>query len=505
MDRRLISAYDRMIMPDGCSRRIETVLMEKTKPLKEQKYIVVLRQTSRWWTWARAAALVCMVAAALGGVIFFMDTGFAAKPSEIPSFTQPTAETMAPEIPQEDWRPDYFPYGAEGEAFLETMCRCMPQWDGYASLDDVFWTEFTVRLLNDFTYENPREQSSRVTTPAGDAVLIDGRISMKWEKLNAFIQETMGCELPEFNPSGEYQGLISYANETYSVEVTEFPKLRYEWLRCETAGSREVSYRIFRDADQVAVGEVTFYLEEAENELGFIILGRTTTLQVTEIENAEAETVAQAFGEAYFANDIEGAKSCLSHRDDSSLILNTFVQQAYSNGEESEAYKIFGVRVFASEGGAENLVAYVDYAMSQGKLYPSRSLVLDMVQTEDGWKVRNWTDKNPEGYDPDREEIFNVVNSYLWDYLNGESDWADRYMASEFAKPPVYEGKAENPQVQKITIYFDPLGETNDLGEPMADAYVEIRESEEALNPLALYLHFVKRDDGWKINSIGEG
>ena len=60
MDRRLYNAYDKITMPDGCSQKIETLLMEGTKTKTKRRNQVLLRPKSRWQTWSSAAALVCL-------------------------------------------------------------------------------------------------------------------------------------------------------------------------------------------------------------------------------------------------------------------------------------------------------------------------------------------------------------------------------------------------------------------------------------------------------------
>ncbi len=518
MDRRLVNAYDKMTMPDGCSRRIEIRLQEQMKAKKERRYTMVLNERSRRSPWAAASALVCLaIVLSVGGVALFlgMQGQLNILPSNIPQFSQPEAETTAAATETaEAWDPDSFPYGREAMAFLEQMCHVMPQWDGYATLDDVFWTEFVVRIINEWSYEVQTEgRSSQVETPAGTGLLVyqENKIFMPRETINAFVQEIMGCELPDFVPSGQFQSMISCQNEAFVVDVTEINRYHYELESCDTEkGWSQVTFGVYADPEQPPIGRVNFQLCEAENERGYIIVGRPTELRTSQMEDGGIEEVALTFARAFFAADIEMIKSLLSDRENSAMILNPFVQEAYNKYAEDEEYEILGVRIFNTALDAQEPVAFVDYAFIPQRGYPAHSLILGMVQSEEGWKVRSWDEGNPEDYDPDRGDIYDTTISLTSCYLWGNAGGMQDYMTSHLHEPPVYEGEvvyegeAGYPQIQKVEIDFDPL-DANEAGEMMADAFVEIQESPDAMNPMALYLHFVKQDGVWKVDQIGEG
>lgn len=73
MKRRLTSAYDRMIMPDRCSRKIEAMLLEGREQQKTGRYARVISPVPvRRQGWAVGAALVCLLVVLLvsGSVLY---------------------------------------------------------------------------------------------------------------------------------------------------------------------------------------------------------------------------------------------------------------------------------------------------------------------------------------------------------------------------------------------------------------------------------------------------
>ncbi len=511
MERQLMRAYDKITMPDRCSRRIEDMLLEQEK--KEQRCPPAIRQRPQRGSWAAAAALVCLVVLLSAGSVaaFLGMQGIPAASNPVaPEFTQTTdaaQESTAETTVQRD--PDGFLYGEEAQALLESMCHVMPAWDGYVSLDDVFWTEFIVRLLNEYEYADPSAEqekmlSRQVTTPAGQGILMENKVYVPKERIASFVQEVMGCELPEFIPSGEFQNRISYEDGTFAVDVTELNRFQYVLESRKSGKSPKVTYSIYSGTEQEAVGQVTFLLWDAENERGFIILGRIVSMQMAQIQSPEIEKVALAFAEGYFSNDIEAVKRCMSERNDWERPLHYLVQSTY-NSDKGPEYRIKGVRVFDTEGGAVLPVAYVDFVSAQGRGFPVWSLILEMVQEEDGWKVRYWTEGRPESWDPNRDSIYRAAELFASDYLDGKIRDSQEYLGSGLGKPPVYEGDGAELKIQSITVYFDPLEVNPDTGEQMAEAYVEFGRTEDAPNFRALYLHFVKMGSSWKIDHIGEG
>ncbi|MGM9579191.1 MAG: hypothetical protein ACI3VS_07390, partial [Evtepia sp.] len=103
MKRRLLEAYDAMMMPDSCAQRIERELERQTKARQRRRNVEVYTPPRRSG-WALAAGLVCLVLIlSAGGTFLFLNVAnhTDAKTPE-PTMTQPTVlETTAADTTQE--------------------------------------------------------------------------------------------------------------------------------------------------------------------------------------------------------------------------------------------------------------------------------------------------------------------------------------------------------------------------------------------------------------------
>lgn len=104
MKRRLTSAYDRMIMPDRCSRKIEALLLEGREQQKTGRYARVISPVpARRQGWAVGAALVCLlVVLSVGGTMLFL-TGTEEVPVQAAVATAALGDySLVTELPAEE-------------------------------------------------------------------------------------------------------------------------------------------------------------------------------------------------------------------------------------------------------------------------------------------------------------------------------------------------------------------------------------------------------------------
>lgn len=74
MERRLVKAYERMTMPDECSRRIERMMNRKMKEKQSRRAVLVIPASPQKQWWAAAAGLVCLVLVlTMGGTFLFLN------------------------------------------------------------------------------------------------------------------------------------------------------------------------------------------------------------------------------------------------------------------------------------------------------------------------------------------------------------------------------------------------------------------------------------------------
>lgn len=523
MDRRLIQAYDKMTMPEDCTRRIEARMEQAVRANKQGKYTRVLRPREGFGAWARAAALVCLaVVIGLGGTALFLGPqGLRrAKPSELTTFTQ-TAPTETK---------DSFPHGAAGVAFLETMTRCMPDWDGYASLDDAFWTEFVVRTLNDFD----STAGWRVVTPAGEAAYAGGKVSMGKSTFADYVRLTMGCDLPDFSPVGDYGDLLTVTRDAFSVKTAALDGGDYHFRQENWYFTEEnryfddyvnrctATFDLCQGKQKAVAGTVKFTLFHADNENGFFILEKTTQmggLNGTPVENQEAKAVAERFARAYFDDDYVTMGTLMSPGADLDALLKPVQEKALVVDGEKNRPMLLPAELVDTNGPdlPGGITACVEYHYQRDTTtnwtiwVDQHALWMDLQETEEGWKIRNFSLELAQGRQGGQQEIYNLTHRFLWEYFRGydlsEFEPLTDLERLEVRQPryPVYEGDGGKVAITKIQVYYDPTELDELTGQHIGSAWAEYVESPEEKTVKSLRLDLIRMEDGWKVVRIGEG
>lgn len=288
MDRRLYHAYDKITMPDGCSQRIEALLMEEAKRKPQRRNQVILRQKPRWQTWGNAAALVCLaVLISLGGVSLFVQMQKQRDPSQSLRPTEVRQETQG--NPEDG---ETFDLSEKGKAFLLKMCYAMPDWENYYVLDNRFWEDF---LFASFTC--PEEVTdSRAKTIIGEVPFEDGTVLISREQAQDYATLAMGCDLPELNLNGaEGSTGIQYYDGYYHIHVSDFGSKSFQLREIISSSEErcEAVFNIYVDERNVTDGSVRFQLRKADNENGFLIVGKETEMSLPEetVQKIEYEDV----------------------------------------------------------------------------------------------------------------------------------------------------------------------------------------------------------------------
>lgn len=275
MDRRLFDAYDKMTMPDGCSRRIEKLLLEGKRPRIQRKQEVVLPQKTGWRAWSSAAAMVCLaVVISLGGVFLFVKMQ---SQGDAPQFVQPTVG----ETKGNTEKAGSFDLSGKGREFLLAMCYAMPDWESYYVLDDRFWEDF---LYASFTC--PEEVTdTKAKTIIGEVPLENGAVLISREQAEGYAKLTMGCDLPVLDLREKQDGMgIWYDGGYYHVSLSDFGSRGYK-LRKWVSYSEEscdALFSVYVDEEDNVIGSVRFKLRKADNENGFLIVGKQSELTLPE-------------------------------------------------------------------------------------------------------------------------------------------------------------------------------------------------------------------------------
>lgn len=518
MEKRLVSAYDKMIMPESCSRRIEEALERKRKP-ERGRYTAVLSPAEGRKAWRSSLAGVCLAVLLMaGGAALFVKTQGRLRDSGLDAPASPTAtmETAA----QEQWGAVAVPYGAEAEAFLMDMCRYMPDWSGESTLDDSFWRDF---LYNSFA-EYEKGEGMMVETIVGQVPRLGGTVMVSREQAKSYAMLAMGVELPEFKTEGLGEGL-SYADGYYRVTPRE-NTVKLENMELEISRERcddyvegrsweycTAVYRISaaRGGRAVAASYVSFYLKKTENQNGFVILAKTTNQDMYSYENEEIEAVARKFWDAWYAGDRETMRELMTSRSDWNL------EAIGSGGTGGYQYAVSDVRIYRGplETLGGNPVAIVRYRfLPPGETVYIDSpwtLCLEMEETTDGWKVRYYADKQISAVLSDPENLWDAADKFAEAYLAGDKEGVRALMREKDAGDvPVYDGNPVDAFGRSVSIVdvrpgTEPEAEVRITYWVSVDDSADAKEAQQEGSEQVVVVTMVRLEEGWVVDSCLSG
>lgn len=396
MERRLVKVYDRMTMPDDCSRRIEQKLERELRNRKKKngRFTMALSPAPRRRGWAASAVLVCLVLVlSVGGSILFLNAGHWGRDAKLtpvsPSF-ETSGETLGNTLQS-------FVLSEDGKAFLEKMCYYMPDWSGYGSLDEGFWKDF---LFLSFTSPEWVE-NGRAMTICGETDYVyrqrdgmdtsEGEVKISREAVEAYVKLAMGCEMPEFVPAYEdmEQGrtTLYYKDGFYYIGSSDFGSVGYIFRDCEVHEEAYdtyalVTFDVFVDEQDNVIGTDVFQIYPADNENGFTVISKTYT-SIDGPDREEADTVTTFFAGAYFSGDTEAMRQYLADSYSGTV-------EGYGGAAGAEVTGKTGLPAQGEERsvGAEETVSVQFKESPSSDSYTYLTMVL--VKQEDGWKVKSY-------------------------------------------------------------------------------------------------------------------
>lgn len=181
---------------------------------------------------------------------------------------------------EEEMKP--FELTEKGKNFLTDMCRTLPDFEGYATMDEEFWWNF---LFYAYTGASP-DEAELVQIPREDLGFEETAVKVSLEEVEAYAKLVLGTDLPDFKPAfedmPEGQTACFYRDGYYYIGVSDFPDFRFTFSdvtvyeeRFETFAL--ATYNVSME-DEENVGTVTFHLYPADNENGFTIVSKVTEL-----------------------------------------------------------------------------------------------------------------------------------------------------------------------------------------------------------------------------------
>lgn len=295
---------------------------------------------------------------------------------------------------------DSFTLTDQGRTFLEKMCYYMPDWSGYAALNDSFWREFLFRsftcpeMTDNETVMTVWGEQALVTTPWGQAVKVS-----RGQTVEPYVRLAMGCEMPAFAPAAEDmepgQTPFYYDREDgcYYIGLSDFGDIGFSLRGCypyrEAYGiCVNAAFDVYSGEPENMIGGVGFTLEPRDNENGFTIVGKYSYHNDGYDDFSDRQNIAMtvwAFYDAYFAGDTEQMKAYLANPDSGSVKPygedggENVVVNAVKGLPAEEEFKQVGDTVPIS-------VEFLQTQTSDSFTY----LTLELVKQENGWRVASY-------------------------------------------------------------------------------------------------------------------
>ena len=284
MNKQVIDVYDEMVMPGDCAQRIEGELNHAIRQKKGEKKFMKNEKNGKKQSWGFAVVLVCLVLAVSVGVVFFFLNASGSKdapaaPAGTEQLTRPSVQTEPPASTEAD----SFALSETGKAFLEKMCRYMPDWSDDASLNDEFWRNF---LFSSFTCPDMVDggtamtvygEQALVTTSWGQAVKVS-----REDSVVPYVRLAIGREMPAYSPAiqdvSAGQTLFYFEDGFYYIGLSDFGDVGYSFRGCypNAVDGATVIFDAYSGTPDDTIGTVCFTLVPADNENGFTIAAKSS-------------------------------------------------------------------------------------------------------------------------------------------------------------------------------------------------------------------------------------
>lgn len=180
--------------------------------------------------------------------------------------------------PEENTMQD-FELTEEGKAFLEKMCRQLPDFSSEADMNDEFWKSFIF-------YGYTASAGETVSVYREDMGFEETERKVSAEEVSQYAELALGKELPDIRPAlsdmTDSQTAMYYDDGDYYIGVSDFPAFQYVYESCEEHEDNGNPYALVtynvNFEDQENVGTVTMRLNPADNENNFVITSKVTDL-----------------------------------------------------------------------------------------------------------------------------------------------------------------------------------------------------------------------------------
>lgn len=239
----------------------------------------------------KSGLLICICAVCIT-LISGTLIGCSDKPKEPENNTDPENTTVIQTDTQKDSNTDIqnetepeentmqdFELTEEGKAFLEKMCRQLPDFSIEADMNDEFWKSF---IFSGYT----SSAGETVTVYREDMGFEETQRKVSLEEVSQYTELTLGKELPDIKPAlsdmTDLQTALYYDEGYYYIGASDFGALQYVYESCdvhEDYGNPYalVTYNVYLRGTE-SVGTVTMRLNPADNENNFVITSKVTDL-----------------------------------------------------------------------------------------------------------------------------------------------------------------------------------------------------------------------------------
>lgn len=162
----------------------------------------------------------------------------------------------------------------QGKVFLEQMCRTLNDFDSQTEKDKAFYSDFLF-----YSYTSVPEGMETEQVYREDSQIEETVVKVPEQEAGAYAKLVFGTELPEdakptLEEMEEGQTACYYQDGFYYIGVSDFPDVQYTFADYEESDDTITVRYSIQYEDESDAGIVSFTLEPAENENGFIITSK---------------------------------------------------------------------------------------------------------------------------------------------------------------------------------------------------------------------------------------
>ncbi len=184
-------------------------------------------------------------------------------------------EALTPAEPEsQSQAEEAFELTDQGKAFLEQMCRTLNDFDSQMEKDKAFYRDFLF-----YSYTGVPEGMETEQIYREDLQIEETVVKVPEQEAEAYVKLVFGTELPEeakpaLEEMEEGQTACYYEDGFYYIGVSDFPDVQYTFTDYEESDNTITVRYSIQYEDESDAGIVSFTLEPAENENGFIITSK---------------------------------------------------------------------------------------------------------------------------------------------------------------------------------------------------------------------------------------